>query len=120
MPAPTLPFCPTAHVLQNDRPRYQIIKETPDAEQIPLRLNDVAVSAATLNGKPALLTVKKRSYLLALRGQGRYELLLTLKPRLQTKGETLWFQLPVIPVATATLSMTHDRTGHEVLTIFIL
>ncbi|MCZ6788211.1 MAG: hypothetical protein O7E54_13710, partial [Planctomycetota bacterium] len=93
--------------------RYEIVKETEDAEQIPLRLDNTAVVTAKLDGAPAPLAVKKGAYFLALRGKGRSQLELTLRPRLVAKGDTVRFEIPVVPVAGATLRLTHDRAGSE-------
>ncbi len=96
------------------RARYAIVKETPEAERIPLRLDGVAVTGAMLDGKPATLTVEKEGYLLVLKGKGRFALDLTLRPRLEAKGDARSFAVPVVPAAGATLALTHDRPGHEV------
>ncbi|MHC4847307.1 MAG: hypothetical protein ACYTEG_02505, partial [Planctomycetota bacterium] len=94
--------------------RYVIEKQTDAAERIPLRLQEVAVTYASLNDEPATLAVdKKQGYLLVLRGKGRYELELALRPRLVKQGKRSWFAIPVRPVATATLALTHDAEGFE-------
>ncbi|MHC4450342.1 MAG: hypothetical protein ACYS0E_09435, partial [Planctomycetota bacterium] len=94
--------------------RYVIEKETDAAERIPLRLQEVAVTYASLNDEPATLAVdKKQGYLLVLRGKGRYELELALRPRLVKQGKSSWFAIPVRPVATATLALTHDAEGFD-------
>jgi len=94
--------------------RYVIEKETEDAERIPLRLKDVAVTYAMLDEQPATLAVDpKQGYLLVLKGKGRYELELILRPRLTKQGKASSFSIPVRPVATATLALTHDAEGFD-------
>ncbi|MHC4339042.1 MAG: hypothetical protein ACYSX0_02340 [Planctomycetota bacterium] len=94
--------------------RYEILKETKEAERVPLRLNEVAITAARLNGESATLTVEKGGYVLVLAERGRYLLELTLRPRLARKGEVRSFTVPVRPVAGARLTLEHDRVAHEV------
>ncbi|MEM8883110.1 MAG: hypothetical protein AAGD14_03485 [Planctomycetota bacterium] len=94
--------------------RYRIEKETDAVERIPLRLQEVAVTKATLNEKPATLAVDaKRGYLLVLQGAGSYELVLELRPRLRRNGKASFFSLPVRPVATATCTIEHDVAETE-------
>ena len=76
-------------------------------------LNDVAVSAALVDGKPARLKVTKRGYVLVLAGKGRYALMLTLRPRLLGDGDRVSFRCPVRPVADAQFRLAHDRAGHR-------
>ncbi|MHC4548470.1 MAG: hypothetical protein ACYTEZ_06805 [Planctomycetota bacterium] len=96
------------------RARYEIVKETEEAERLPLGLDDVAVTSARLDGRPANLAIEKKRYVLVLEGQGRFRLELELRPRLEARGETRTFRFPVRPVAEARLRLTHDREGHEV------
>lgn len=114
-----LPSAEYSVVRQNDAvavtARYTIEKETDAVERIALRLLDVAVTSATLNDKPATLAVdKKRGYFLVLAAKGKYTLELSLRPRVRTTGKTSWVSLPVRPVATATLALTHDMINTKV------
>ncbi|MHC4972322.1 MAG: hypothetical protein ACYTG3_08315 [Planctomycetota bacterium] len=93
---------------------YEIVKETEDAERLPLGLHEVAVTRAQLDGRPANLTIKKGGYVLVLAGKGRFNLELELRPRLDKSGEARSFRFPVRPVADAKLALTHDREGHDV------
>jgi len=94
---------------------YTIRKSTDAAERIALRLQKVAVTAATLNGKPATLAVDaKRGYSLLVAAKGDYQLTLTMRPRLQVSKGTQWVALPVRPVATATLVLKDNSKGFKV------
>ncbi|MHC4957296.1 MAG: hypothetical protein ACYTGN_02900 [Planctomycetota bacterium] len=93
--------------------RYVIVKETEAGERLALRLNGVAVVAATLDGQPATLAVEKDGYVLALRGAGRRVLEITMRPRVEASGQRRSFRIPVRPVAWATLAVTDDRPAHE-------
>ena len=52
----------------------------------------VAVVEAKLNGEPATLAVENDGYFLLLAGAGRHELVLTMRPRLDHRGEILHFE----------------------------
>lgn len=95
------------------RARYEIAKETDEAERIPLALKDVAMTNATLDGKPAPLAVEDSGYVLVLEGKGRRTLELELRPRLDASGDTRSFAVPVRPVATARLVLKHDLPGYD-------
>ncbi len=98
------------------RASYRIVKSTDASERLALRLQGVAVTQAKLNGKPAALAVDtKRGYSVMLAGKGEYELVLTLRPRLQTRAGTQWISLPVRPVATARMRLEDDSKGYEVV-----
>jgi len=90
--------------------RYEIVKETEAAERVPLALDGAAVSEARLGDRPATLEVRDGGYVLVLEKKGRFELHLTLRPRLEDGS----FSVPVRPVADATLVVEHDRPDHEV------
>ncbi|MGH7163213.1 MAG: hypothetical protein ACREID_07000, partial [Planctomycetota bacterium] len=90
--------------------RYEIVKETEEAERIELRFDDVAVAGATVDGRPATLAVEKGGYVLVLTGKGRRALEVTLRPRMADDA----FAVPVRPVLGATLTVVHDRPNHEV------
>ncbi len=94
--------------------RYAIVKETEQAERLPLRLKEIAVTAATLDGKPATLGMGDDGLLLTVTGKGRFLLELTLRPRLETDGQVRRFSAPVRPVPNATLRLVHDLPAHEV------
>ncbi|MGQ0614476.1 MAG: hypothetical protein ACT4PV_12140 [Planctomycetaceae bacterium] len=94
--------------------RYAIVKETEQAERLPLRLKEIAVTAATLDGKPPTLGVDDDGLLLLVTGKGRFLLELTLRPRLETEGQVRRFSAPVRPVANATLRLVHDLPAYEV------
>ena len=95
------------------RARYEIAKETDDAERLPLALKDVALTGALLDGKPASLAVEDAGYVLVLEGKGRRVLELELRPRLETKDDVFSFAVPVRPVALARLTLKHDLPGYD-------
>ncbi|HEX5138554.1 MAG TPA: hypothetical protein VFY93_16395 [Planctomycetota bacterium] len=95
------------------RARYEIAKETDDAERLPLALKDVAMTSATIDGKPAQLAVESEGYVLVLEGKGNRVLELELRPRLLGSGDLRAFSVPVRPVATARLVLKHDIPGYD-------
>lgn len=95
------------------RARYEIAKETDEAERLPLALKDVAMTSALLDGKPAPLAVEDSGYVLVLEGKGRRTLELELRPRLEGPLDARSFAVPVRPVATARLVLKHDLPGFE-------
>jgi hypothetical protein len=95
------------------RARYEIAKETDEAERIPLALKDVAMTSAMLDGKPAPLAVEGAGYVLVLEGKGRRTLELELRPRVEGSGDARSFAVPVRPVATARLVLKHDLPGYD-------
>ncbi len=95
------------------RARYEIAKETDDAERLPLALKDVAITNALLDGKPAALAVEGQGYVLVLEGKGRRVLELELRPRLEIAGDLVSFAVPVRPVAVARLVLKHDMPGYD-------
>jgi len=95
------------------RARYEIAKETDEAERLPLALKDVALTNALLDGKPASLAVEGEGYVLVLEGKGRRVLELELRPRLEIAGDLVSFAVPVRPVAVARLVLKHDMPGYD-------
>ncbi|MEE8106762.1 MAG: hypothetical protein V3T86_14615 [Planctomycetota bacterium] len=92
---------------------YQIVKETPDEEYIPLGLDGTALTSALMDGKPAPVLIRKHRYYLVLKGAGSHKLSLVLQPRLGTDGGSTRFKVRVVPVANAKLELKHDLAGHK-------
>jgi len=96
--------------------RYEIAKETAAAERLPFLFTGVALLDARLDGKPATLELTKEgACVLIVQGAGRHLFEATLKPRLGDAGGARGFEVPVRPVATAKLTVEHDRPNHRVV-----